>query len=421
MKITLETIREAIRGPFGRESFVASFIRSVEANESCPTACINAEGRMLYNPEFAEKHLQTPQSLFCLIAHEMCHCVFRHSAHGGGRVENLGEDAIINAFIARAFPDTSNNGQLFREFYGTEGVEGLLRPDSALRLSRFGPLYNRLYNDNWEITSGEVIRALRVLLPEEPETCVVVLLGSHGDLSGGPSGDAIEGVADDLGRALDQNEAAGRGGSLIRLFKKRIASAVAIKRAVLRQYTTMRRLDNFVEPLREQRMGVSPVPISPSKRELIMLHAGMMPPHFRRPVTIETATRKGLAIYLDVSGSVQEYLPRILGILARLEDVLTGIFLFSTEVREISFKQLLAGKISTTYGTSFDCVADSVVDRGFERAVILTDGYASLSAASKDALVKGKVRLLTILFDGASECAPLAPFGQVVKLDQVVG
>ena len=81
MRITLETVRESIRGPFGRESFVASFIKSVEADETCPTACINAAGHMLYNPKFAEKHLQTPQALFCLIAHDMCHCLSRHTAH----------------------------------------------------------------------------------------------------------------------------------------------------------------------------------------------------------------------------------------------------------------------------------------------------------------------------------------------------
>lgn len=421
MRITLETVRGAIRGPFGRDSFVASFITNVEASETCPTACIDTQGRMQYNPVFAEQHLRSPQALFCLIVHEMCHCVFRHSVHGSSRLENIGEDALINAFITQAFPDTSDYGQLFRDFYGPEGVEGLLRPYSDLRLSRFGPLYDNLYTLNREITSGEVIQALRVLLPDESSARGVVLLGSHGEPSGSATAGAVEGLAEDLGNALERNVGAGKGGSLVELFKKRIASAVAIKRAVLRRYTTSRRLDSFIEPLREHRMGVSPVPISPSKRELIMLHAGVMPPHFRRPMVTEIIKRKGLALYLDVSGSVQEHLPRILGILARLEDVITGIFLFSTDVREIPIKQLLKGKLATTYGTSFDCVAVSIADRGFDRAVILTDGYAFLTDEKKVALQEGNVKLLTILFGGSSECAPLAPFGEVVQLDEVVG
>ena len=83
-------------------------------------------------------------------------------------------------------------------------------------------------------------------------------------------------------------------------------------------------------------------------------------------------------------------------------------------------KQLLAGKIATTYGTSFDCVASSIIERGFERAVLLTDGYAFLSNEKKVALQEDKVKLLTILFGGSAECAPLAPFGEVLQLSHVV-
>ncbi len=421
MNITLETVRDTLRRPFGKDSFTSGFITAVEATESCPTACINAAGRLQYNPTFAETHLGTPQALFCLIVHELCHCLFRHSTHGYGHLENLGEDALINAFITQAFLEASDTGVLFRDFYQPEGLHGLLRPYSDLRHSRFGPLYDQLYTANRQISSGEVIQALRVLVPSEREARTIVLLGSHGEGENGPASGAMEGIAEDLGRALDRGNAAGPGGSLIELFRKRIASAVAIKRAVLRRYTTSRRLDNFIESLRNRRMGVSPIPITPSKRELIMLHAGVMPPHFRRPMIRESTSRKGLAVYLDVSGSVQEHLPRILGILARLQDVLTSIYLFSTEVREIPYRQLLAGRISTTYGTSFDCVANSILEQGFERAVILTDGHAYLSGDVHNALKASKSRLLTVLFGGAMSCPSLAPFGEVMELEKVTG
>ena len=80
MNITLETVREALRGPFGKESFTSGFITAVEATESCPTACINAEGHLQYNPNFAAHYLTTPQALFCLIVHELCH--LREHSHG---------------------------------------------------------------------------------------------------------------------------------------------------------------------------------------------------------------------------------------------------------------------------------------------------------------------------------------------------
>ena len=56
MEINLETVREVLRGTFGRESFVASFIKDVNASEDCPTAGIDVHGVMRYNPSFVEQY-----------------------------------------------------------------------------------------------------------------------------------------------------------------------------------------------------------------------------------------------------------------------------------------------------------------------------------------------------------------------------
>jgi len=64
MKITLQTTREVLRQSFGRDSFIASFIRSIHESKECPTACINAEGSLQYNPEFVNKYIQSPEDLF---------------------------------------------------------------------------------------------------------------------------------------------------------------------------------------------------------------------------------------------------------------------------------------------------------------------------------------------------------------------
>lgn len=118
---------------------------------------------------------------------------------------------------------------------------------------------------------------------------------------------------------------------------------------------------------------------------------------------------------------MESYLPRILGILARLEDVLNGIYLFSTKVVEVPFKEVMAGKIQTTYGTSFDCVAASIVENRFKRAIVLTDGFAYLTQEKEKALVESKAKMLTVLFGGARTCDPLATHGDVVQLEDVVG
>jgi len=72
-------------------------------------------------------------------------------------------------------------------------------------------------------------------------------------------------------------------------------------------------------------------------------------------------------------------------------------------------------------GTSFDCVAESVVEQKFRRAIVLTDGLAFLTEEKRLALTESKASLLTILFGGARTCDPPASYGDVVQLEDVVG
>lgn len=98
---------------------------------------------------------------------------------------------------------------------------------------------------------------------------------------------------------------------------------------------------------------------------------------------------------------------------------LKTIFLFSNEVVEVPFKTLLQGRVQTTYGTDFDCIAESILrkpsgfrdrqafgtnterlDRGLDKAVILTDGYASMQQENQEKLKQRRARTLTVLFGG---------------------
>ena len=87
---------------------------------------------------------------------------------------------------------------------------------------------------------------------------------------------------------------------------------------------------------------------------------------------------------------------------------------------EIPFESLLQGKIQTTYGTDFDCIAQSILERGFDKAVILTDGWAMMKEDLKAQLKAKKVSTLTILFGDAEKCEDFACFGDVVELAEVV-
>ncbi len=75
------------------------------------------------------------------------------------------------------------------------------------------------------------------------------------------------------------------------------------------------------------------------------------------------------------------------------------------------------GDIETIYGTDFNCIAKSVIEKGFDKAVIITDGYASINEDLKQNLKKQELKTLTILFDSAQTCEDFEEFGNVIKLE----
>lgn len=194
---------------------------------------------------------------------------------------------------------------------------------------------------------------------------------------------------------------------------------LAIRKVLLSKFSTKRKIDRFKETLHSHRVGTSPLPLQPSKRDLVLLSAGIYPFHYHNRVHAPKTQNRGLAIYLDVSGSVNDHLPRILGILQSLRREITSVFLFSNKVVEVPFERLLQGKIQTTWGTDFDCIAKSVLEREFERAVITTDGYATMKPELQAQLKQRGFQALTVLFGASPNAESLASLGPVVELDDI--
>ena len=433
MKITLETVRSILRESLGRESFVASFIRSVEETASCPTACISSEGVLRYNPAFATKYVACNDDLFCLVMHEIMHPMFGHFIYKSGHLENIAADMVINASISQLFQEASESGSLFRKTYQPCGMEGLLRPISRMYDSRYGKLYDVFYGNRHktdQLTTGEVIQALKVLTPSY-DAKAILLIGSHAtgeaadgtdapDLSGLSTEDLCR-IAENLKQAAQypKNRMAGHGENLYDLFLEAIKTHLSIRKVLLQKFATKRKVDRFKQSIHQPAIGVSPIPLHPSKRDIVLLAAGIPPFHYHNHVQRVATKEHGLAVYLDVSGSVNEHLPEIVGVLSSLKAELTSIFLFSNKVVEIPFKVLLAGHVQSTYGTDFDCIAESIVERDLDKAVIFTDGYASLRVESAERLKQRRVHTLTVLFGGKTDCEEFAPLGDVVQLADI--
>ena len=102
-----------------------------------------------------------------------------------------------------------------------------------------------------------------------------------------------------------------------------------------------------------------------------------------------------------------------------LQKEIITIFQFSNMVVETKFSELLKGNIQTTYGTDFNCIAQSILERGFDKAIIITDGYASMTDELQHQLLKQKLSTLTILFDNADKCDVFEPFGEIIQLENI--
>ena len=432
MKLNLQTVREVLRTTFGRDSFVASFIHQVEASDNCPTASINAQGVLRYNPTFVKQYVTSPADLFCLVAHEMMHPMFGHFVYQGGQLENIGADMVINATISLLFARHSGSGALFRRFYKPIGLEGLLRPGSDMHQSRYARLYHDFYENHCigqKLSTGEVIQALKVLTPAV-EVPTVVLLGGHDAVAHG-SGRAGNGqalgsevlarIAEDLKRVAERPNvhSAGYGGALYDFFIEVLKTHMSLRRALLDRFTTRQKVDRFRRMVSQPRIGVSPIPIQPSKRDFVLLAAGVPPFHYHNLAYRQATQERGLAVYLDVSGSVNQHLPEIIGVLRSLKQDLKTIFLFSIKVVEVPFRTLLAGQVQTTYGTDFDCIAEHVLANRLDRAVILTDGYASMTEENQEQLKQRAFTALTVLFGGRTDSPEFETLGDVLQLEDV--
>ena len=427
MHLTLNQIRDVMRRSLGPDSFTAGFVSSVIEDSTVPTACINASGELRFNPSFVAKHVRTDVELFCLIFHELLHPAFGHFIHPADEIANIACDAIINAIITHVFAEPSGGGSLFLRFYPERGLPALLRPFSRMGHSRYQSLYCALYPHTRGIgglSAGEVIQSLRVLVPDN--SGAVILLGSHGQSGQHGQGASqlpaavASRVADDLLQAVaNAGGAAGHCPHLQDLLIEVLKHKATVREELLARYATRHQLDSFFGESECSRRVTSPFPINPSRRDLVLLGAGIWPGLFRNRQPGVNRERRGVAIFLDVSGSVNEHLPAIIGLLASYRDRIKTVFLFSNTVVETSLGQLAKGRVRTTYGTDFNCLTRTIVDKELDRAVILTDGYASLDDKHTHHLRQAHPHLLTILFGGKAECPDLEPFGEVVQLADV--
>lgn len=372
--------------------------------------------------KFVDDYQLTTDDLTWLIAHEISHFLLNHLTvdipdlkHYGAEFLNFCEDMQVNAMLfninqrkkIRLF--FMVNGIHYREFLKSEDLnmlgfllsmpyksrsrvekdftrissippeklekltalwfdtyspKGLLLEEIARRLleivdlKNFQPEYVKTESQILDEVTTQEIEDLKQNLPQS-------LCPGESDEEGDWDGPVLSG---DLSFELTLNAAEENQ------WKKRInCLKYSIQRVFAPQstFTTIREDEMFFKSL---------IPHY-SRRETVMLSLGVNPVFYPNHYQVRSQSREFAAVYIDFSGSTDQYKNMIYLLLLNLRDTFTGpYFLFSTIIQPVEWTELKAGK-TLSGGTDYNIVFQHINHYKFKKALIMTDGEGDRPSA----------------------------------------
>lgn len=394
-----------------------------------PTAALVKERnsldyKIVLNPEFCSQW--NNKELAGILLHECLHHVMRHlelPQFPDPRLANIVQDSFINRTIhetdstliswARKFYDEATSPALF------------LRPRSKPAEVMDKQMYRHLYKG--KISEVDLYNYLeRKCSSQSIMSCILV--GSHGqgDQDGagdngdekgeGPSfqGDEnpipIEEVPElvrDLKEKLRARNSES-GGKLAGNFDRLLENFIKVHRLernpTLEDAFRLSLVDSIKAEVLTELLGDTQeyasqsvlMPQHPSRDDMIQTAMGIPLIFWKNP---EYGEKQGeVRVYVDVSGSVDAYKDWIYGVILSLDEYLaTEVYLFSNEVVEITIGEFAQGKVVTTGGTSFDVICEHLMEKDVEKAVIVTDGYASMTPENIAKIKQKNVEIFSVV------------------------
>ncbi|NWF69188.1 MAG: hypothetical protein HXY40_08880 [Chloroflexi bacterium] len=417
-----------------------SRLAGIETSRKIPTAAVEclSRPRLLLNPDFVAKYCQRDEHLFLLVMHELWHILLAHTRlyTRVTQAHNIAFDAIINAGLCRQF-----NGPDYQGFFEALNAPDkfphiLLRPPLGWPTDPqypedIGPagtreILERLYpplGARWAPPFYEEILALlRQYMREQGMEWAWLdgepfLLGDHDDseaekaLWGNPMFSGVMQRVVSSWPNMPYMPGRGRGTSMIvnEWQNQRQDVAEDTRRAfasVLRK-TLTRRPGQQRRRTRQPTPGVSGTSVLPNARDRMMPARRML----GGPDTLwnqqgqikarvpETPSRSFM--YLDVSGSMANVLPYLLGLVVPyVQQGVVEVFQFSTVVEPLPGAQLRQNKLRTTGGTDINCVLRHLLEvrPPVQRVLILTDGFVGQPQYELAAGVRERgIRLYVVL------------------------
>jgi hypothetical protein len=413
-------------------------LAGIRVTHDIPTAAVETayRPRLLLNPDFIAAHCQRDEHLFLLVMHELWHVILAHTrlyprptlAH------NIAFDAIINAALARQYPTPEYRGFFEAINKANEFPGCLLRPPEGYPHNPQYPpdqppglldILKRLYPPpgmSHRISKPlyrEILDLLQAFIREKIANGEIVvepvLLGDHdGDHEGQALDDpimreAVRRVSGSLPRGLlHGNQPEGGFNMRERLSAvspatedTRRAFSRVLRRCLGPTYGAQRRRAKSPVP------GISGMSVIPNARDRLATARQMLgvqgvlwgQPGVVKARVPETPSRSH--VYLDVSGSMNNWLPALIGLLIPyVANGRAAIFQFSTAVDKLSLDDLKRGKLRTTQGTDINAVLAHVLAASppVRTVLLLTDGYTGKPLAEHlQALRERRISVIAVM------------------------
>lgn len=397
----------------------------IEASREVETAAVSCERRpvLRINPDFVRQRCRTDEHLFMLVMHELYHVLLGHTRlfPRATPAHNVAFVAVINSLLVLQHPERTYSS-FFLDLYGPEsGAARLLAPPEGKEIVEpaLAALHRLLYDGHGKTSSeeiyGQLVRSL------EPSGRGGLLLGSHGRRdpaavapdtdSWGTEGPVDPVVVDAIRRIVERwpkPQGARRGRSLSEILEHDRVGRQPTGRdvlAVLRRALTSASVARFASPRRGAGRVVAQVPLPDlrDRRGVVLRSAGHPPLFYESRIDAPRAARAGQArVYLDVSGSMEAYLPALYAALSTLRQLVQPqVVLFSTRTVTVALADFVSGAKAGTGGTSIDCVVEDLLVSRTRKALVLTDGYVGgVGAADRKRLAASGVDVRVVLTPG---------------------
>jgi len=413
---------------------------AIEPSAAVPTAAVTVgeRSRLLLNPDFVARRCRTDAHLAMLVMHELHHVLLGHTRLRPRLTlaDNWAFDCVINAQLCRQYP-----GAEYRSFFTTdaasEGPWSLLAPPPGWpQAPRYAPgalgdLHRRLYDDAG-VSTAELFALLDGAAGTLGAEGATRLLGNHADEA--DDGDRLQAdpellaearrvvarwpMVERLGGTDDGGTTSAQRTARQRRQAARDAIGALLAASAHGDDTSRRRTVVHTLP------ALVPLPQARDRRGQLQRLLGAEPLLWQGTVTRSVREPEGrVTVYLDVSGSMDPWLPVLLDALTAAAMIVRWpVQGFSTVVHPVSREDLACGRYRSTGGTHIACVVRHLLDTRVRRAVVITDGAVqAIPTALRERLVRAAPRVRVGLIDGCSAgfCAQLGwPVTRIPALDR---